>query len=312
MKPVRTLRASRVKTLAIYTAGAASVTAAVVASSLLMSGCAPCDNPDGCAPAVVPTIKVTLDAKAGTYSGQQTVDITAPGAQAIYFSTDGTTPGASNCTAWDGNPITINDSTTLRVFAQGDGTNYRSKAVKAVYKLTSSPYTNRTALNAWLQLEKDALAALYCANNGCTVPPVTILQEEFHWTANCPDGGTVMFDNDPYMLASTFTYNSCTGSGLTTDGVVTLTLDTTKLPAISIIGSGNVTASGSGYTASISDNTLRKYSLSGTEGTRSGSYDVGCIGAGCATGDVNYYYGLSGTANLLWIRDPAVPNSCTP
>jgi hypothetical protein len=308
MKPVRTLRSSRTRSYAIYAASAASITAAVVASSLLMGGCAPCDNPDGCT-AVVPQIKVTLNAKAGTYAGQQTVNITAPGAQAIYFSTDGTTPGASNCTAWDGNPIVINDSTVLRVFAKGDAVNYRSKSLKAEYKLTSSPYTNRTALNAWIQLEKDALTSLYCANNGCTVPTADFLLAEQHWTANCPGGGTVFFDNDPSMYQSVFTYDGCSGGGITADGTITLTLDTAKLPAINITGSGDVVVAGSGYTASVIDNTLRKYSLSGVEGDRAGGYDVGCVGAGCATGDVTYYYGLK---NFLWINDPAVANSCAP
>jgi hypothetical protein len=309
MKSAKPARLPRVKTFAIYAAGATSITAAVIASSLLMSGCAPCDNPAGCGPTTAPQIKVTLNAKAGTYVGQQTVNITAPGAEAIYFSTDGTTPGASNCTAWDGNPIVINDSTTLRVFAKGDTTNYRSKSVKAEYKLTGSPYTNRTALNAWLLLEKDALTSLYCANNGCTVPPVDFLLTEQHWTANCSQGGSVLFDNDPGSLTTTFTYAHCASNGVSADGVVTLTLDSTKLPAVSIIGSDGVTVSGTGYSAYIADNTLRKYTLSGSEGARAGGYDVGCVGAGCAAEDVSYYYG---TSNYLWINDPAVPNSCTP
>jgi len=308
MKSINTARLPRIRSIAIYAASAASITAAVVASSLLMSGCAPCDNPDGCT-ATVPQIKVTLNAKAGTYSGQQTVNITAPGADAIYFSTNGTTPGASNCTAWDGNPIVISDSTVLRVFAKGDATHYRSKSVKAEYKLTSSPLTNRTALNAWIQLEKDALAALYCANHGCTTPTADFLLTEQHWTANCPGGGIVLFDNDPSSYASVFTYSGCNGNGVTADGVVTLTLDTAKLPAININGSNGVTLTGSGYSASITDHTARKYSLSGTESARAGGYDVGCVGTGCAAEDVSYYYG---TSNYLWINDPAVPNSCTP
>lgn len=308
MKPVRTSRMPRARTLAIYTASAASITAAVMASSVLMSGCAPCDNPNGCT-TVVPQIKITLNAKAGTYAGQQTVNITAPGAQGIYYSTNGVTPGDDNCTAWDGNPIVINDSTVLRVFAKGDNTNYRSKSVKAEYKLTSSSYTNRTALNAWIQLEKDALTSLYCANNGCTVPTPDFLLTEQHWTANCPGGGTVFFDNDPSYYQSVFTYDGCTSNGVTADGTITLTLDAEKLPAISIIGSGDVVTTGAGYTASIVDNTLRKYTLAGNEGDRAGGFDVGCIGAGCATGDVTYYYGLK---NFLWINDPAVANSCTP
>lgn len=309
MNSAKTSRLPRTKTIAIYGASATSIVAAIAASSLLMSGCVPCTDPNGCSSGPKPFVAVTLSPGAGTYAGQQMVSIAAPNAVGIYFSTDGTTPNALSCAEWDGNPIPINDSTVLRVFAEGDVTNYRSRAVVAEYKLTAAPYTNRTALNGWIQLEKDALAALYCANNACTVPPATILQNEFHWTADCPQGGSVMFDNEPATLTTTFTYVGCAANGVAADGAVMLTLDATKLPAISITGSEGVTLNGSGYTASIADQTVRKYSLSGTEGDRAGSYDVNCVGAGCAAGEVNYYYGKK---NALWIKDPAVPNSCTP
>jgi len=301
-------RLPRAQRFALYTASAASNTAAVIASSMLMSGCVPCDDPNGCAPTTLPQVVITLSPKAGAYASQQTVNITAPGAEAIYVSTNGTTPGATNCAVWDGNPIVVRDSTQLNVFAKPDSA-HRSKSLKAQYKLTSSSYTNRTALNAWLLLEKDALTSLYCANNGCTVPTVDFLLTEQHWTANCAGGGTIQFDNDPSAFASVFTYASCSSNGVTANGAITLTLDAAKLPAISITGSQGVIVSGTGYTANIADSTLRKYALSGKESARTGSYAVGCAGAGCATGDVTYFYG---TSNSLWINDPAVANSCTP
>jgi len=308
MKPVKNSRLPRAQTVAIYAASAISITAAFVASSLLMSGCVPCEDPNGCS-TQAPQIKITLSPKAGTYAGQQSVSISAPGAEAIYFSTDGTTPSPSNCTVWDGNPIAINDSTVLRVYAKGDTTHYRTKTISANYKLTSSPYTNRSALNAWLLLEKDALTSLYCANNGCAVPSIDFLTTEQHWTANCANGGTVAFDNDPSVLASVFTYANCSSNGVTADGAVTLTLDASKLPSVIILGSNGVTLSGAGYSANIADHTTRKFSLTGSESARTGTYGVGCEGAGCAAEEVTYYYGSS---NSLWIDDPAVPNSCTP
>jgi hypothetical protein len=303
---------SRVRSFVLYTAGAASVTATatiatIAASSLLMGGCVPCSNPNGCTPTATPQVVITLSPKAGTYAGEQTVNITAPGADAIYVSTNGATPSAANCTVWDGNPIVIRDSTMLNVFAKPDSA-HSSKSLKAQYKLTSSSYTNRTALDAWLLLEKDALTSLYCANNGCTVPTIDFLLTEQHWTANCAGGGTVQFDNDPSAFASVFTYASCSSNGVTANGAVTLTLDAAKLPAVNITGSQGVILTGSGYGANITDRTLRKYALNGKEGARGGSYAVGCEGAGCATGDVTYFYG---TSNSLWINDPAVPNSCT-
>jgi hypothetical protein len=309
MKPVETARLPRISTLAFHVACAAAIAAGVTALSTVISGCAPCDKPEGCSAAPKPQVTVTLTPRAGTYDGQQLVSIVAPNASAIYFSTNGTTPGTSNCSVWDGNPIAINDSTVLRVYAYADGTSYRSRSVKAEYKLTSSPYTNRTALNNWVALEKSALTALYCANNNCVVPTPDFLLTEQHWSASCPDGGSVSFDNDPSNYQSVFTYNGCSGHGITADGAVTLTLDVARLPAVSIIGSDGVIVSGAGYTANIADNTLRKYTLLGTEGDRAGGYTVNCAGAGCATGEVRYYYG---TKNALWIDDPAVPNSCTP
>lgn len=307
MKPQDTSRPSRARTLAIYTASIASITAAVAAGSLLISGCVPCTDPNGCSSTLVPQIKVTLNAKAGKYTGAQTVTIAAPGAEAIYFSTDGTTPGEANCQVWDGNPIPINDSTVLRVFAKGDGVNYRSKALKGEYRLDTSPYANRSALTNWLALEKAALNAAYCTLDPSCVPPnpIDFLTVDQYLVASCPDGGSVTVDVLAYSMA-TFTYSGCAGAGVVADGYIDLIAD---FATGKINGAGNVVVSGAGYTASINDSTVRSYTLSGTEGARQGRYDVNCTGASCATQPVGYYYGAS---NMLWIDDPAVPNSCTP
>jgi len=307
MKTQDISRASRVRTFAIYTASIASIAAAVAATSLLISGCVPCTDPNGCSTTTKPMVAVTLTPGAGTYAGQQVVSISAPNAQKIFFSTDGATPTEATCSEWDGNPIPVNDWTQLRVLATGDTVNYRSRSIKAEYKITSSAYANRTALNNWLALEKDALNAVYCSlDPTCTPPnPIDFLTVDQHVISVCPDGGVVSVDVLAYSMAS-FTYTGCAGAGIVADGTINLIPD---FSTGKITGSGNVAVSGSGYSATVADGTIRTYSVTGSESARAGRYDVSCSGASCASQSVGYNYGTKGT---LWIDDPAVPNSCAP
>jgi hypothetical protein len=84
-------------------------------------------------PAAAPVVSVTP----GTYSGTQTVTITDASGTSLYYTTDGSTPTATNGTLYTG-PVTISGTTVLKVVAIEYGYS-GSPVTGGVYAITSSP-----------------------------------------------------------------------------------------------------------------------------------------------------------------------------
>ena len=94
----------------------------------------------------VPQVEAPVfSVQAGTYSAEQSVGITGPAGAAIYYTTDGSTPTASNGTLYS-SPITISARTTLKAVAIVNG---QSSAV------TSAEYIITGALTVTVVDESD-------------------------------------------------------------------------------------------------------------------------------------------------------------
>jgi hypothetical protein len=325
------------KTLAkkvIKTVGSPLLAFSLLGSSLVfVNGCTPprsCENPDGCAPTVIPRVEIKINVEAGTYGQPQTLSITSKDTNEIYYTVDGTVPDPATCDVYiEGTPIYINDSTILRIHAVGDQTNTLDNKLDKFYKMAyehTAPGTgNGQMLTGWLKLEQLMTWVLFYKDpNDTTNHPtrcdkpnsVEALGIPQSCYASCPDGGTVSLNYYPYT--TTMEFVNCGGYGLVANGLTIAELDvneanTTGKVKIYETNPLPITISGALHNGTIYDNTIRGLDLiQGREPTvggvplRQGDYTVSCSDANCLTGQVRYWH----TAGSIFIDDPNESDSC--
>lgn len=269
---------------------------------------APCENPDGCNNPR-PALPINYSLTGGNYGGPISVTLSAPDASALYYSTDGSVPSASNCQAYNGETIIINDNTRLRVFAKAPANSpYKSTLDESSYLIENPQYINGLFVGQWLEYEQKLLSEFYCAHNQCEQPKIIALEDPIDWFINCSGGGTAHYTNTPDQFRSNFVINQCSIDGLVISGNMQLNLIRIGLPDTEVASTGELTFNSEGREVGISEVLRRFYRTSGDESSRTGRFDVHCTGADCSPGFETYIY--SGAGSQPWYLNRTTPDSC--
>ena len=190
---------------------------------------------------------VTFSSK-GT-SGEGEVDILPNGV--IYYTLDGSTPNNSN-TRYDGTPINITETKTLKAILYSDGTTNKSSVLEALYEIVvaSDPEFSLSATtipsNSTAQIkvgDNDGLDGVTLSNIAYgTDGIVTVNATTGVVTPVTAGTTTITFDTD-----ATVKYNSSTGNEFT----ITVTTPKCATPTITV---GAFNFANKGYKVTITNN----------------------------------------------------------
>ena len=103
----------------------------------------------------------TFSIAAGTYSVEQTVELTADAGTTIYYTTDGTEP-TTGSTEYTG-AITVTTTTTIKAIAVDDEGN-KSAVATASYSIVAAD--NTTKLGTTISLDNSSSHSLFASNSG--------------------------------------------------------------------------------------------------------------------------------------------------